>query len=74
MITNRGTIVFSSYKKLEKRHGADKLVGIMQRIIDNLEQENLLRPEVSNNIVRERSLQIYEDILNDYSTGFKPDN
>jgi hypothetical protein len=69
MITNKGTIVFSHYK-----HGADKLIGIFQRIIDTLDQENLLRPEVSNNIVRERSLQVYEDILNDYSTGFKPDN
>jgi hypothetical protein len=74
MITNKGTIVFSHYKRLERQHGADKLIGIFQRIIDTLDQENLLRPEVSNNIVRERSLQIYEDILNDYSTGFKPDN
>jgi hypothetical protein len=74
MITNKGTIVFSHYKRLEKQHGADKLIGIFQRIIDTLDQENLLRPEISNKLVSERSLQIYEEILNDYNSGFKPNS
>jgi 5,10-methylenetetrahydrofolate reductase len=62
--------MFSSYKKLEKRHGADKLIGIMQRIIDNLEQEDMLRPEVSNVDVRKRSEELYEEIREDYHGGF----
>ncbi len=62
--------MFSSYKKLEKRHGADKLIGIMQRIIDNLEQENMIRPEVSNAEVRKRSEELYEEIRDDYHGGF----
>jgi len=74
MITNKGTIVFSHYKRLEKRHGPDKSIGILQRIIDTLDQEKLLRPEISNKLVSERSQQIYEEILNDYNSGFNPND
>ena len=74
MITNKGTITLSHYKRLEKRHGADKSIGIFQRIIDTLDQENLLKAEVSNKIVRERSQEIYENIANDYASDFNPDN
>jgi len=66
--------VFSHYKRLEKQHGADKLIGIFQRIIDTLDQENLLKPEISNKLVSERSLQIYKDIINDYNSGFNPNS
>lgn len=74
MITNKGTITLSHYKRLEKRHGADKSVGIFQRIIDTLDQENLLKAEVSNKIVRERSQEIYENIVDDYASEFNPNS
>ena len=74
MITNKGTITLSQYKRLEKRHGADKSIGIFQRIIDTLEQENLLKAEVSNKIVRERSQEIYENIVDDYASEFNPNS
>tara|TARA_Y100001963_G_scaffold7106_1_gene9230 strand:+ start:2844 stop:3068 length:225 start_codon:yes stop_codon:yes gene_type:complete len=74
MITNKGTITLSQYKRLEKRHGADKSIGIFQRIIDTLEQENLLRSEVSNKIVKERSQEIYENIANDYASDLSSDH
>ena len=70
MITNSGMIIFSEYRKLEKKHDADDLIGIIQRITDTLDQEGLVGPEVSNKIVRERAKEIYEEIKNDYSTGF----
>lgn len=70
MITNRGTIVYSTYMKLERKHGADNMLGIMQRIINNLEQEDLIRPDVPNKVVKERSEELYEEIKKDYSDGF----
>jgi hypothetical protein len=64
--------VFSRYKALEKKHGADKLIGIMQRIIDGLDQEGLLKPEMSNTTVKARAEELYKEIARDYSTGFVP--
>ena len=56
--------MFSDYKRLEKSHGPDKTIGILNRIYDELEKNNYIKNiKYTEDDVRKKATQIYQNIL-----------
>lgn len=61
MISKNGTLIFSEYKILEKRHGPDDAMKYAQEIINRLELRNVLHNHPTD-VVRKAAWHEY-DIL-----------
>ena len=72
MIYSNGSIVFNDYKRLEKIHGADEAIEILNEIILRLELQHILHRNhlFSDTLVREEALALYEEILEERGDDF----
>jgi len=75
MIYSNGAIVFTDYKRLEKIHGADESIEILNEIILRLELQHILHRNhlFSDTLVRDEALALYEEILEEREDDFKED-
>jgi hypothetical protein len=67
--------VFADYKRLEKIHGADESIEILNEIILRLELQHILHRKhlFSDTLVRDEALALYEEILEERDDDFKED-
>ena len=72
MIYSNGSIVFNDYKRLEKIHGADEAIEILNEIILRLELQHILHRKhlFSDTLVRDEALALYEEILEERGDDF----
>jgi len=68
--------VFNDYKRLEKIHGADEAIEILNEIILRLELQHILHRDhlFSDTLVRDEALALYEEILEERGDDFDPNN
>lgn len=67
MITRTGHIEFSRYMALEKIHGSDKALAIINEVTARLENEGYLYNEThTDSQIRKRSDQVYSEVLEDW--------
>ena len=64
--------MFADYKRLEKIHGADESIEILNEIILRLELQHILHRNhlFSDTLVREEALALYEEILEERGDDF----
>ena len=64
--------MFNDYKRLEKIHGADEAIEILNEIILRLELQHILHRDhlFSDTLVREEALALYEEILEERGDDF----
>ena len=64
--------MFADYKRLEKIHGADESIEILNEIILRLELQHILHRDhlFSDTLVREEALALYEEILEERGDDF----
>ena len=67
--------MFADYKRLEKIHGSDEAIEILNEIILRLELKHILHRNhlFSDALVREEALALYEEILEERGDDFKED-
>ena len=67
--------MFTDYKRLEKIHGADEAIEILNEIILRLELQHILHRKhlFSDTLVRDEALALYEEILEEREDDFKED-
>ena len=68
--------MFNDYKRLEKIHGADEAIEILNEIILRLELQHILHRDhlFSDTLVRDEALALYEEILEERGDDFDPNN
>jgi len=68
--------VFTDYKRLEKIHGADEAIEILNEIILRLELQHILHRKhlFSDTLVRDEALALYEEILEERGDDFDSHN
>ena len=64
--------MFNDYKRLEKIHGADEAIEILNEIILRLELQHILHRNhlFSDTLVRDEALALYEEILEERGDDF----
>ena len=64
--------MFNDYKRLEKIHGSDDAIAILNEIILRLELQHILHRNhlFSDTLVREEALTLYEEILEERGDDF----
>ena len=64
--------MFADYTRLEKIHGADEAIAILNEIILRLELEHILHRKhlFSDTFVRDEALALYEEILEERGDDF----
>ena len=64
--------MFNDYKRLEKIHGADEAIAILNEIILRLELQHILHRDnlFSDTLVRDEALALYEEILEERGDDF----
>ena len=64
--------MFADYKRLEKIHGADESIEILNEIILRLELQHILHRNhlFSDTLVRDEALALYEEILEERGDDF----
>lgn len=68
MITRTGQIEFSRYMALERVHGSDRALAIINEVTSRMEADGYLyNKKYSDSQIRNRSDQIYEQVLNEWS-------
>ena len=67
--------MFNDYKRLEKTHGSDEAIEILNEIILRLELQHILHRKhlFSDTLVRDEALALYEEILEEREDDFKED-
>ena len=68
--------MFADYKRLEKIHGADESIEILNEIILRLELQHILHRKhlFSDTLVRDEALALYEEILEERGDDFDSHN
>ena len=68
--------MFADYKRLEKIHGADEAIEILNEIILRLELQHILHRKhlFSDTLVRDEALALYEEILEERGDDFDSHN
>ena len=68
--------MFNDYKRLEKTHGSDEAIEILNEIILRLETKHILyrRHLFSDKSVREQAFALYEQIIEERGEEFDPHN
>lgn len=67
MITRTGHIEFNKYMALEKIHGEDKALAIINEVTARLEEQGYLyNKKFTDNQIRRRSDEIYADVLDEW--------
>ncbi len=68
MLTRTGHIEFNRYRVLERVHGADKTVAILNEISGRLEDEGYLYTErYSDKQITIRAEQLYDEIVEEWT-------
>ena len=68
--------MFTDYKRLEKIHGSDEAIEILNEIILRLELQHILHRKhlFSDTLVRDEALALYEEILEERGDDFDSHN
>ena len=68
--------MFADYKRLEKIHGSDEAIEILNEIILRLELQHILHRKhlFSDTLVRDEALALYEEILEERGDDFDSHN